>query len=147
MRDVIMPPFVSQRTTPSAPARAAVFRHCSAYSLSDAKPSKKCSASKKTVRPLLLRKRTESAIIARFSSSVVSRTSRDLPVVRLADDRDDRRLRVDAAPAGSASFARRPPARRVEPKAASRAFRSLSSPARAKNSASFGFEPGQPPSM
>ena len=38
-------------------------------------------------------------------------------------------------------------AKRVEPKAVSRACFSFSSRARAKNSLSLGLEPGQPPSM
>ena len=38
-------------------------------------------------------------------------------------------------------------AKRVEPKAVSFACLSFSSAARAKNSLSFGFEPGQPPSI
>ena len=37
--------------------------------------------------------------------------------------------------------------RRVEPNAASRAFLKVRCFASAKNSMSFGFEPGQPPSM
>ena len=40
-----------------------------------------------------------------------------------------------------------PPTRQVAPKAAMRAFDHARSRARSKNSASLGFEPGQPPSM
>src|SRR3989304_2154397 len=58
--DLILPPFVSHRTTQSAPAPAAVFRHCSAYPRSEAKPSKKCSASKNTSSPCDFKSRMES---------------------------------------------------------------------------------------
>src|SRR3990170_2781281 len=88
----------------------------------------------------------ESAIIARFSSVVVSRMrvtcwSCALPTIvttGVPASTSARRFRSDSA---------LEPARRVEPKAASRAFRSTSPPgadARAKNSASLGLEPGQP---
>ena len=40
-----------------------------------------------------------------------------------------------------------PPTRQVEPNAQISARRQLASRARWKNSASFGFDPGQPPSM
>ena len=47
------PPLVSHSTTHVAPARAAQRQTSTAYSASRAKPSKKCSASKITSRPLL----------------------------------------------------------------------------------------------
>ena len=88
-----------------------------------------------------------SRIIARFSSSVVrsaSSTCRSCDfatsVTTLAP------LSRSAAVSGSsAAFI---PARRVAPNAASLACcRSSSSCARRKNAVSFGFAPGQPPSM
>ena len=145
-REGTVPPLVSQRATQSTPAPAAVFKHCSEYAWFEKKPSKKCSASKMTVRPLPLRKLIESCSIARFSSSVVSRMcstcwSLALPTIVTTGVFASTRARR----LGSESAL--PPARRVEPKAAILALRRRSSPARAKNSASFGFEPGQPPSM
>ena len=70
----------------------------------------------------------------------------DVQIPALAEDRDDRRAgfdqRVDAG-----VFLHRVRAKRVAPNATSRACFSFRSRARAKNSLSFGFEPGQPPSM
>ena len=97
--------------------------------------------------PLPVRWRTVSAIIARFSSSVVrsaSSTCRSwLLATRVTTGaRDSRR----AATCGSSAAAT--PALRVEPNAASVACRRSSSVcARRKNSVSFGIAPGQPPSM
>ena len=89
---------------------------------------------------------TLSPIIARFSSCVVSSTSftwksQLFPTsVTTGVPASRRALRL-------ASSAQRMPLRRVLPNAATRAWVSPSSPNREKNSASFGFEPGQPPSM
>jgi hypothetical protein len=87
-----------------------------------------------------------SSIIARFSSGETRRTLRTwsgevLPkTVQTAAPHSRSATRF-----GSSSAAT--PARRVAPNAVRTACDSARSRARWKNSASFGFEPGQPPSM
>ncbi len=88
-----------------------------------------------------------SATIARFSSRVVRSASSTCRACDLAT-----RVTTGAWESSSArtsgSSAAVPPARRVAPKAASSAcWRSSSVAARRKKSVSFGFAPGQPPSM
>ena len=69
------PPLVSQRTTHSAPDSAATEITSIAYSGFFLYPSKKCSASKKTLLLLLRKYSIESLIIDKFSSKVVSKIS------------------------------------------------------------------------
>ena len=132
-----VPPLVSQSTSQCAPARAAAASVASAYSRFARKPSKKCSASKMTSSIFGRRKAMVSSIIARFSGSVVPSASvtwksQDFPTM----------VATGAPPSMSArmlaSDAAVPPARRVMLNAASFACFSV---------ASFGFEPGHPPSM
>ena len=97
--------------------------------------------------PRATRKATVSATIARFSAGVVRSAFSTWPTWLLATRvttgaRESSRARTCGSEDAS------PPARRVEPNAASRAWRrSSSSAARAKNSVSLGIAPGQPPSM
>ncbi len=66
-----IPPLVSQSATTSAPASAATRTTSRAYAGLERYPSKKCSASRNTRWPSAARCRTVSAIMARFSASVV----------------------------------------------------------------------------
>ena len=88
-----------------------------------------------------------SRTIARFSSSVVRSASSTWRSCDLATSvTTEAPLSRSAAISGSSAAAT--PARRVAPKAASRACRRSSSwAARRKNSVSLGLAPGQPPSM
>ncbi len=110
-------------------------------------PSKKCSASRKTLRSLERRNSTESATMATASSRVVRRASTtcisdDLATMHTASVWALTRWR--SVSSSSALTA----ARRVEPNATSVDLDSESSVgARAKNSSSFGLAPGHPPSM
>ena len=65
----------------------------------------------------------------------------------LAEDRDDRRRGVEEQPHLVVVGRRATSLRRVDPNAASRACVNVRCFASSKNSMSFGFEPGQPPSM
>ena len=92
------------------------------------------------------RKAIVSAIIARFSSSVVSSAcvtwkSHDLPTIVATGAPASRRACM------LASDSTGPPARRVMLNAASLACLRLVSCMRRKKRRSFGFEPGHPPSM
>ncbi len=94
-----------------------------------------------TSRPWPVRKATESSIIARFSSGVVRRisvtwSSQVLPTRVTTGTPLSRSVRI----CGSESAL--VPARRVEPKAASFAWRRPRFLASAKNAMSRGFEPG-----
>ena len=72
--------------------------------------------------------------------------ARDVEVPALAEDGDDRGLGFDEGP-DVGIFSTGFLAKRVAPKAVSRACFSFRSRARAKNSLSLGLEPGHPPSM
>jgi hypothetical protein len=92
------------------------------------------------------RKATESAIIRRFSGKVVWRAcvtwkGHDFPKIVATGVRAS----TSAWRLGSASA--ETPARRVAPKAATRACFSGTSRIRRKKRMSLGFDPGQPPSM
>src|SRR2546427_38675 len=81
-----VPPFVSHSTSQWAPAASADRRVASAYSRFRRKPSKKCSASNITSSIRGRRKAIVSAIIFKFSSSVVESAwvtwkSHDLPTI------------------------------------------------------------------
>src|SRR6266571_5162178 len=81
-----VPPFVSQSTSQWAPAASADWRVASAYSRFRRKPSKKCSASNITSSIRGRSKAIVSAIIFKFSSSVVESAwvtwkSHDLPTI------------------------------------------------------------------
>ncbi len=140
------PPLVSHSTSQSAPAETAASRTAIAYSGLFAYPSKKCSASKTTSRPLALRNDTLSLTSSRFSSSdifsaLITWKSQLLPNIATHSAPDPRMvLRLESSAAVV-------PARRVLPKAVSLACSSFSAEAASKNAASLGFEPGQPPSM
>ena len=93
-----------------------------------------------------MRNATESAIMRRFSgrvvwSACVTWNGQDLPKIVATGVRAS----TSAWRLGSASAAI--PGRRVAPKAATRACLSGTSRMRRKNRMSFGFDPGQPPSM
>ena len=96
-----------------------------------------------TRRPLGDEVATLSSIIRRFSSFVVRSTSVTWKRRALAEDRAHARSRVRRAPAAS-----RRPRRDVRRAGSTRrrraSLRHSSSRARAKSSASFGFDPGQP---
>ena len=99
-----------------------------------------------TSRPAARRKSTDSPIIARFSSAVAPRTSTTwssqlLP--KMVVTGVSAAIRARRFGSSSARLARW----RVDPNAASLACRKVMLRAAAKNSSSFGFDPGQPPSM
>ena len=142
-----IPPFVSHSTSASAPEVSAASRRAREKSRSSAKPSKKCSASRKTRNPCSRSTRTESVTIATASSGVVRSVSRTWPAADLAT------MQAMPVPALSSRTKERSSsaatcARLVDPNATSCALsRTSSSFARSKNCSSFGFAPGQPPSM
>ncbi len=140
------PPFVSQRSMESTPASCAARTHARAYAAFALYPSKKCSASNTTVRPCALRNATESRIMRRFSSSVVSSarvtcSSHVFPTMVATGAP----LATRSARPWSSSAAT--PFLHVEPNAAMRACLSGMSCTRWKNAMSFGFDAGKPPSM
>jgi hypothetical protein len=115
------PPLVSQSTSASAPASKAVLRQARAYSGLFAKPSKKCSASKKSSLQRERRKPRLSAMRARFSGrltprAVVAWRSQVLPkMVSTGALHSTRALRLGSLSASSLAL-------RVLPKAATWAF-------------------------
>ena len=142
----IVPPLVSHRTTMSTPESCAALSVAIAYRGSSLYPSKKCSASYTTSLPCSLKKRTESPIIARFSSGVVRMTSATCSdhVLPTSVTTGVFALTSMSICGSSLHFVF---ARRVLPKAATFACLNLRLAASVKKSMSLGFEPGQPPSM
>ncbi len=140
-----LPPRVSQRQSSVAPASAAACRQRSAYSGFERQPSKKCSASKITSSTRVRRYVIVSAIKSRLAASGMRRscstgTSQVRPTIVTTGVSAVSSMRTFW------SSSQVMPCRRVEPKAAIFAWRSLRPRTASKKPASRGFEPGQPPS-
>ena len=131
----------------SAPASAATRTTSSAYARLLRYPSKKCSASRNTRCPSAIKWLTESRIISRFSSRDVLSAKSTWRSKAFATKVTAGAPESRSAPSNTSSAAFTF-GRRVAPKATKVAFfKTNSFLARAKNSVSLGFAPGQPPSI